>query len=230
MVRVRASQRVPTEQDFGVTHSSANKRASHRAVSAGPAGPARIPCGCASSSRDGPAVPHRQPGNASEAHSLPWTTGCGRRPGRSSSPRPARAAAAGDGSAGVRVRTWSARAGRGACLPRTVGKTLTIAERRPRTGLAVPHRRERGQGEPPGGQEKHNKSPTRARARAEHVLARMKTRKPLRDCRLKGAPTAHPRHRPLRCRSSPCRGPWMADMGRPRTPGTITMVSPHMGP
>ncbi|MFD0375684.1 transposase, partial [Streptomyces sp. NPDC127112] len=49
-----------------------------------------------------------------------------------------------------------------------VGKTTTIADRAP------------------GLESGHNKSHKQVRARVEHVFARMKTWKILRDCRLKG--------------------------------------------
>lgn len=54
------------------------------------------------------------------------------------------------------------------------------------TGLVIPHRRERGQTELPAWKEAHNTSHRKVRARVEHVFARMKTWKILRDCRLKG--------------------------------------------
>ncbi len=67
-----------------------------------------------------------------------------------------------------------------------VGKTLTVADGGyPGTGLVIPHRRERGQSELPDRKEEHNKSHKQVRARIEHVFARMKTWKILRDCRLK---------------------------------------------
>ncbi|WP_189801559.1 transposase [Streptomyces tanashiensis] len=68
-----------------------------------------------------------------------------------------------------------------------VGRTLTIADGGyPGTGLVIPHRRQRGQTELPTWKEDHNRSHKQVRARAEHVFARMKTWKILRDCRLKG--------------------------------------------
>ncbi|MGW1116666.1 transposase [Streptomyces tanashiensis] len=68
-----------------------------------------------------------------------------------------------------------------------VGRTLTIADGGyPGTGLVIPHRRQRGQTELPAWKEDHNRSHKQVRARAEHVFARMKTWKILRDCRLKG--------------------------------------------
>ncbi|MFD4592781.1 transposase [Streptomyces rubiginosohelvolus] len=68
-----------------------------------------------------------------------------------------------------------------------VGKTLTIADGGyPGTGLLIPHHRERGQTELPVWKEDHNRSHKQARARVEHVFARMKIWKILRDCRLRG--------------------------------------------
>ncbi|MFE2336689.1 transposase [Streptomyces coelicoflavus] len=55
----------------------------------------------------------------------------------------------------------------------------------PGTGLVIPHRRKRGQTELLAWKEEHNRSHKRVRARVEHVFARMKTWKSLRDCRLK---------------------------------------------
>ncbi|GGT65293.1 hypothetical protein GCM10010207_75570 [Streptomyces atratus] len=73
-----------------------------------------------------------------------------------------------------------------------VGKTLTIADGGyPGTGLVIPHRRQRGQTELPDWKEEHNKSHKQVRARVEHVFARMKTWKILRDCRLKGDGVHH---------------------------------------
>ncbi|WP_406065452.1 transposase [Streptomyces sp. NBC_01077] len=73
-----------------------------------------------------------------------------------------------------------------------VGKTLTIADGGyPGTGLVIPYRRERGQTELRGWKEEHNKSHKQVRARVEHVFARMKTWKILRDCLLKGAGVHH---------------------------------------
>lgn len=58
------------------------------------------------------------------------------------------------------------------------------------TGLLIPHRREhrreRGQTELPAWKEEHNTSHRKVRACVEHVFARMKAWKILRDCRLKG--------------------------------------------
>ncbi|MER7985236.1 transposase [Streptomyces noursei] len=69
-----------------------------------------------------------------------------------------------------------------------VGRTTVIADGGYRgTGLVIPHRRERGRAELLPWKEVHNASPPRkVRARVEHVFARMKTWKILRDCRLKG--------------------------------------------
>lgn len=54
------------------------------------------------------------------------------------------------------------------------------------TGLLIPHCRERGQTQLPAWKEEHNTSHRKLRARVEHVFARMKAWKILRDCRLKG--------------------------------------------
>ncbi|WP_345680805.1 transposase [Yinghuangia aomiensis] len=59
------------------------------------------------------------------------------------------------------------------------------------TGVLVPHRRERGQGELPDWKHEHNTSFRRVRVRVEHVFARMKTWKILRDCRLIGDGVHH---------------------------------------
>ncbi|MFI1769772.1 transposase [Streptomyces sp. NPDC020800] len=68
-----------------------------------------------------------------------------------------------------------------------VGRATVIADGRHRgTGLLIPHRREPGQTELPAWKEQHNTSHRKVRARAEHVFARMKAWKILRDCRLKG--------------------------------------------
>lgn len=67
-----------------------------------------------------------------------------------------------------------------------VGRTTTIADGGYQgTGLVVPHRRPAG-GELCGWKQEHNRSHKQVRARVEHVFARMKTWKILRDCRLKG--------------------------------------------
>ncbi|WP_344531609.1 transposase [Streptomyces albiaxialis] len=72
-----------------------------------------------------------------------------------------------------------------------VGATMTIADGGcPGTELVMPHRRRAGE-EPPGWREAHNKSHKQVRARVEHVFARMKTWKILRDCRLKGDGVHH---------------------------------------
>ncbi|MER8070733.1 transposase [Streptomyces sp. NPDC094034] len=72
-----------------------------------------------------------------------------------------------------------------------VGRTLTIADGGcPGTGLVMPHRRCKGE-DLPDWKEAHNKSHKQVRARVEHVFARMKTLKILRDCRLKGDGVHH---------------------------------------
>jgi hypothetical protein len=73
-----------------------------------------------------------------------------------------------------------------------VGATTVIADGGYRgTGLIIPHRREPGQTELPAWKEEHNASHRKVRARVEHVFARMKTWKILRDCRLKGDGVHH---------------------------------------
>ncbi|MGW2909208.1 transposase [Streptomyces asoensis] len=54
----------------------------------------------------------------------------------------------------------------------------------------MPQRRRAGE-KLPGWREAHNKSHKQVRARVEHVFARMKTWKILRDCRLKGDGVHH---------------------------------------
>ncbi|WP_329537185.1 transposase (plasmid) [Streptomyces sp. NBC_01450] len=72
-----------------------------------------------------------------------------------------------------------------------VGKTTTIADGGyPGTGLVMPHRRRKDE-DLPGWKEAHNTSHRQVRARVEHVFARMKTWKILRDCRLKGDGVHH---------------------------------------
>lgn len=72
-----------------------------------------------------------------------------------------------------------------------VGRATTIADGGyPGTGLVIPHRRPRG-GELTEWQVEHNREHKRVRARVEHVFARMKTWKILRDCRLKGDGVHH---------------------------------------
>jgi hypothetical protein len=72
-----------------------------------------------------------------------------------------------------------------------VGKTMTIADGGyPGTGLVMPHRRRKGE-ELPDWKQAHNTSHKQVRARVEHVFARMKTWKILRDCRLKGDGVHH---------------------------------------
>jgi len=66
-----------------------------------------------------------------------------------------------------------------------VGKTTTIADGGYQgTGLVIPHRRPAG-GDLCDWKKEHNHSHKQVRARVEHVFARMKTWKTLRDCRLK---------------------------------------------
>lgn len=73
-----------------------------------------------------------------------------------------------------------------------VGKTTVIADGGYRgTGLVIPHRRKQGQAELPAWKEEHNTSHRKVRARVEHVFARMKGWKILRDCRLKGDGVHH---------------------------------------
>ncbi|MFJ6636254.1 transposase [Streptomyces sp. NPDC091376] len=63
-----------------------------------------------------------------------------------------------------------------------VGKTTVIADGGYRgTGLVIPHRPERGQTELPAWKEEYNTSHRKVRARVEHVFARMKSWKILRD-------------------------------------------------
>ncbi|MFB6678830.1 transposase [Streptomyces sp. NPDC056390] len=72
-----------------------------------------------------------------------------------------------------------------------VGKSLTMADGGyPGTGLLTPHRRTPGE-ELPAWKQEHNHSHKQVRARVEHVFARMKTWKILRDCRLKGDGVHH---------------------------------------
>ncbi len=58
------------------------------------------------------------------------------------------------------------------------------------TGLVIPHRRRTGE-ELPSWKERHNRVHKRIRSRVEHVFARMKSWKILRDCRLKGDGVHH---------------------------------------
>lgn len=72
-----------------------------------------------------------------------------------------------------------------------VGSTLTMADGGyPGTGLLMPHRRTPGK-ELPAWKREHNRSHKQVRARVEHVFARMKTWKILRDCCLKGDGVRH---------------------------------------
>ncbi|MDG4536805.1 transposase [Streptomyces sp. AV19] len=73
-----------------------------------------------------------------------------------------------------------------------VGKTTTIADGGYRgTGLVIPHYRKSKDEELPAWKEEHNRSHKKVRARVEHVFARMKGWKILRDCRLKGDGVHH---------------------------------------
>ncbi|MFD8252945.1 transposase [Streptomyces werraensis] len=73
-----------------------------------------------------------------------------------------------------------------------VGTTTTIADGGYRgTGLVIPQRRHAKDEELPLWKQAHNKSHKQVRARVEHVFARMKTWKILRDCRLKGDGVHH---------------------------------------
>ncbi|MFJ5548565.1 transposase [Streptomyces sp. NPDC093225] len=73
-----------------------------------------------------------------------------------------------------------------------VGNTTTIADGGYQgTGLVIPHRKVKGQAKLPDWKEEHNRSHKQVRARVEHVFARMKTWKILRDCRLKGDGVHH---------------------------------------
>ncbi|MFE9905780.1 transposase [Streptomyces achromogenes] len=72
-----------------------------------------------------------------------------------------------------------------------VGDTVTIADGGYQgTGLVIPHQRTKGEALP-GWKEEHNHSHKQVRARVEHVFARMKGWKVLRDCRLKGDGVHH---------------------------------------
>ncbi|MFF4690018.1 transposase [Streptomyces sp. NPDC001307] len=73
-----------------------------------------------------------------------------------------------------------------------VGRTTVIGDGGYRgTGLVIPHRRAKGQAELPAWKEEHNTSHRRVRARVEHVFARTKSWKILRDCRLKSDGVHH---------------------------------------
>lgn len=66
-----------------------------------------------------------------------------------------------------------------------VGNTTTIADGGYRgTGLVLPHRRRKGE-ELSAWKHAQNKSHKQVRVRVEHVFARMKAWKILRDCRLR---------------------------------------------
>ncbi len=73
-----------------------------------------------------------------------------------------------------------------------VGKIVAIADGGYRgTGLVIPHRRRSADEELPDWKQAHNKSHKQVRARVEHVFARMKAWKILRDCRLRGDGVHH---------------------------------------
>ncbi|MEU9083849.1 transposase [Streptomyces sp. NPDC048357] len=73
-----------------------------------------------------------------------------------------------------------------------IGNTTTIADGGYQgTGLVIPHRKAKGRAELPEWKKEHNRSHKQVRARVEHVFARMKTWKILRDCRLKGDGVHH---------------------------------------
>jgi hypothetical protein len=81
----------------------------------------------------------------------------------------------------IDLKAWAESSARAA-----VGNTTTIADRGgPGTGLIIPHRRPAG-GELWDWKRERNRSHKQVRARVEHVVARMKTWKILRDCRLRG--------------------------------------------
>ncbi|MFE1318391.1 transposase [Kitasatospora phosalacinea] len=72
-----------------------------------------------------------------------------------------------------------------------VGRTTTIADGGyPGTGLIIPHRRPKG-GTLTEWRAEHNREHEQVRARVEHVFARTKTWKLLRDCRSKGNGVHH---------------------------------------
>lgn len=76
-----------------------------------------------------------------------------------------------------------------------VGRTTVIADGGYQgTGLLIPHRRQPGQDQLPAWKEESNASHRQVRARVEHVFARMKNWKILRDCRLKGDGVRHAMH------------------------------------
>jgi hypothetical protein len=76
-----------------------------------------------------------------------------------------------------------------------VGKTMTIADGGYRgAGLVIPHRRRSKNEELPDWKAANNKSHKQVRARVEHVFARMKNWKILRDCRLRGDGVYHAMH------------------------------------
>ncbi len=115
-----------------------------------------------------------------------------------------------------------------------VGKTTTIAEGgHLGTELVMPHRRTKGQAELPPWKKAHNSSNKQVRVRVEHVFTRMKSRKILRDCRLKGDGVHHAM---IDCITSPSPGerparradtlaPHLAGSRRHRRPVGATSVS-----
>ncbi|MFF8503904.1 transposase [Streptomyces anulatus] len=73
-----------------------------------------------------------------------------------------------------------------------VGTATVIADGGYRgTGLVIPHRRGRGRTELPAWKDEHNASHREVRARVEHVVARVKSWKILRACRLKADGVHH---------------------------------------
>lgn len=83
-------------------------------------------------------------------------------------------------------RAWAESGAKGA-----VGKTVTIADGGHRgTGLVIPRRR-RADEELSDWKQAHNKSHKQVRARVEHVFARMKAWKILRDCCFRGDGVHH---------------------------------------
>ncbi|MEV6527298.1 transposase [Longispora sp. NPDC051575] len=69
----------------------------------------------------------------------------------------------------------------------TAGRATVVADGGYQgTNCVMPHRRRAGQDRLEGWKEDHNASHRRVRARVEHVFARMKNWKILRDCRRKG--------------------------------------------
>ncbi|GAA3311722.1 hypothetical protein GCM10020295_82040 [Streptomyces cinereospinus] len=74
----------------------------------------------------------------------------------------------------------------------SVGRTTVTADGGYRgTGPVILHRREPGRAELPAWKEEHDTFHRKVRARVEHVFARMKSWKILRDCRPKGDGVHH---------------------------------------